>query len=155
MDANSISRANVPVLTGSEMQAPDELISREASVQMQAPAYPRCCVRGVRAICRLPTSVIVSRNCLSKSCRTVDRFDEKIRGVVMIPGSGEFVYATETVSQTFGLGHSQAENVHTLAGETDWQVALDQMQTALPNVACGVAGGELVRDRSARGAVSD
>jgi hypothetical protein len=65
--------------------------------------------------------------------RAVEDFGERIRGVVLIPGSGEFVYATEPVTQTFGLGRSEAENVHTLAGETDWQVALDQMQAALPN----------------------
>ena len=52
----------------------------------------------------------------------------------MIPGSGEFAYATEPVSQTFGIGRSVSENVHTLSGRTDWEVALDQMQEALPNV---------------------
>ncbi|MBY0559455.1 glycoside hydrolase TIM-barrel-like domain-containing protein [Hyphomicrobium sp.] len=51
----------------------------------------------------------------------------------MIPGSGEFVYATEPVHQTFDDGVSQSENVHQLVGPTDWQVSLDQLEAALPN----------------------
>ena len=147
-----IARLVYRLYTGSEDQAADVLISAKLGADA-APAF-----RGTAYIVfqDLPLAEFGNRipQLSFEVVRTVDRFGEKIRGVVMIPGSGEFVYATEPVAQTFGLGRSQAENVHTLAGETDWQVAVDQMQTALPNVVGGVAGGELVRYRSARGAVS-
>ena len=66
--------------------------------------------------------------------RSVESFGEQIKSVVLIPGSGEFVYSTGKVARNFGSGASQSENVHTLQGETDWEVSLDQMQTTLPNV---------------------
>lgn len=65
--------------------------------------------------------------------RTTDDTDANIKGVVLIPGSGEFVYATEPVRQQFEAGAATALNVHTLQGPTDWDVAIDQMQAALPN----------------------
>lgn len=65
--------------------------------------------------------------------RSVEAFGEEIRGVVLIPGSGEFVYSPTPVVRTFGYGGTQAENVHTLQGGSDWQVAVDQLETDLPN----------------------
>ncbi len=65
--------------------------------------------------------------------RSVEPFGEEIKGVVLIPGSGEFVYATSPVSKSLGRGISEGENVHTRQGGADWSVALDQMQAALPN----------------------
>ncbi|MCH9806773.1 MAG: glycoside hydrolase/phage tail family protein [Alphaproteobacteria bacterium] len=66
--------------------------------------------------------------------RAVDDFHKKVNAVVLIPGSGEFVYAPEPVTHQFGIGGSTAENVHTQAGGTDWQVAIDQLEDDLPNV---------------------
>ncbi|WP_348533600.1 glycoside hydrolase TIM-barrel-like domain-containing protein [Hyphomicrobium sp. CS1GBMeth3] len=65
--------------------------------------------------------------------RAVEAFGEEIKGVVMIPGSGEFVYATTPVSNQRRIGVSESENVHTLQGGTDWAVSLDQLQATLPN----------------------
>ena len=65
--------------------------------------------------------------------RATDDADRNIKGVVLIPGSGEFVYATDQVRQQFDVGSAIALNVHTLQGSTDWDVAVDQMQAALPN----------------------
>jgi hypothetical protein len=65
--------------------------------------------------------------------RNVEAGDADIRGVVLIPGSGEFVYATQPVRQIFGLGISEAENVHTRQAATDWDAAIDQLQAELPN----------------------
>lgn len=127
-----IARLVYRLYTGSEDQVADVLISAKLGADA-APAF-----RGTAYIVfqDLPLAEFGNRipQLSFEVVRTVDRFGEKIRGIVMIPGSGEFVYATEPVSQTFGLGRSQAENVHTLAGETDWQVSVDQMQSALPNV---------------------
>lgn len=118
--------------TGSEDQAADAYISAKLGTDA-APAF-----RGTAYVFFQDLALGDFGNRIPQLsfevARPVDRFGEKIRGVVMIPGSGEFVYATQPVSQTFGLGRSRAENVHTLTGETDWQVAVDQMQTALPNI---------------------
>src|SRR5690606_34660504 len=56
-----------------------------------------------------------------------------IRGVVLIPGSGEFVYATEPVQREIGYGISETENAHSRQGATDWSVSLDQLQQTLPD----------------------
>ena len=53
--------------------------------------------------------------------------------MVLIPGSGEFVYATEPVTRVVGLAQSEAENTHTRQGGTDWHVALDQLEATLPS----------------------
>jgi hypothetical protein len=65
--------------------------------------------------------------------RSVDPFESLVRGVVMIPGSGEFVYATEPVTRRTGLASTTTENAHTLQGVTDWDVAVDQLDEVLPN----------------------
>ncbi|MBA4171596.1 MAG: hypothetical protein C0511_02820 [Hyphomicrobium sp.] len=67
--------------------------------------------------------------------RSVEPFGGDIHGVVLIPGSGEFVYATEEVTRGTGGGQNASENVHTRQGATDWTVSLDQLEAALPNVA--------------------
>ncbi len=119
--------------TGSEDQSADTLISAKLGADA-APAF-----RGTAYILFQDMTLADFGNRIPQLSfevsRPVDRFGERVRGVVMIPGSGEFVYATEPVSQTFGLGRSRSENVHTLAGDTDWEVAVDQMQAALPNAA--------------------
>ena len=51
----------------------------------------------------------------------------------MIPGSGEFAYAPEPVTQLVGLAGSSPENVHTRQGGTDWSVSIDQLEATLPN----------------------
>ena len=65
--------------------------------------------------------------------RTVEPFGEEIKGIVVIPGSGEFVYATEPVSSDLGLGRFKTVNVHTRQAETDWAASIDQLEATLPN----------------------
>jgi hypothetical protein len=67
--------------------------------------------------------------------RPVDPFDAAVRAVTLIPGAGEFVYASEAVVRKLGPATSVSENVHTRQGGTDWSVSLDQLQATLPNVA--------------------
>ncbi len=62
-----------------------------------------------------------------------EKFEEKIKGVSLIPGSGEFVYATEPVITNLGPGRSGTENVHSSRGRPNVEVALDDLQTHLPN----------------------
>ena len=118
--------------TGGDNQEPDALIIAHQGAA-STPAY-----RGVAYIVfermllesfgnRLPQlSFEVFRN--------VDRFEQTVRAVVMIPGSGEFVYSTTPVTRAVGPGQSETENRHTLQGDTDWGVSLDQLEETLPNV---------------------
>ena len=116
---------------GNEHQLPDSLIeAKEGSGR--APAF-----RGLAYIVfeRLPLADFGNRipQFSFEVHRPVDDVMSRIPGVVLIPGSGEFVYATERVVRTVGRTGRQPENVYTSQGATDWQVSLDQMQSALPN----------------------
>ncbi|CUA90595.1 Putative phage tail protein/GTA TIM-barrel-like domain [Chelatococcus sambhunathii] len=62
------------------------------------------------------------------------RLEDVLTAVTIIPGLGEFVYATDTVYRSDGLGHSVAENRHGSHGKSDFLVALDQLQASAPNV---------------------
>ncbi len=117
---------------GSEAQDPDPLIVAHQGASA-TPAY-----RGLSYIVfeRLPLADFGNRipQLSFELHRAVDRFHEEVRSVVLIPGSGEFVYAPQTVTHTFGIGGTTAENVHTVLSGTDWKVAIDQLEEALPNV---------------------
>ena len=120
------------VYNGTNGQAPDSLIeSREGGGN--APAY-----RGLAYVVfeRMALAAFGNRipQLSFEVVRAVDRFNEMVRATVLIPGSGEFVYATEPVARVAGGGASVAENVHSLQGGSDWSVSLDQMEAALPNV---------------------
>lgn len=67
--------------------------------------------------------------------RAVDDFEKLPRAVCLIPGAGEFVYATDAIARKAGATVNAAENVHTLQGGSDFDVAIDQLQASLPN--CG------------------
>jgi hypothetical protein len=62
------------------------------------------------------------------------QLEDRLTGVCLIPGAGEFVLATETVLRRDGLTVSTAENVNNPSGRTDILVSLDQLQAQLPNV---------------------
>ena len=117
--------------TGTETDDVDSLIAAREGAG-NAPAY-----RGVAYIVfeRMPLAAYGNRvpQFSFEVFRNTDAADADIKGVVLIPGSGEFVYATEPVRQQFEEGSAVALNVHTLQGSTDWDVAIDQMQAALPN----------------------
>ena len=126
-----LSRITFRLHTGTETDSVDSLIAAREGAD-NAPAY-----RGVAYIVfeRLPLADYGNRipQLSFEVFRSVSDAGRDVRGVVMIPGAGEFVYATEPVHQTFGDGVSQSENVHQLLGATDWQVAIDQLEAALPN----------------------
>ncbi|MCA0355987.1 MAG: glycoside hydrolase/phage tail family protein [Proteobacteria bacterium] len=60
--------------------------------------------------------------------------EERLKGVCLIPGAGEFVYATEAVLRREGLSRTASESVHNTEGRPDLMVALDQLQAQLPAV---------------------
>jgi hypothetical protein len=61
------------------------------------------------------------------------RFEERVRGVCLIPGAGEFVYATEPVLRRLGPGQEAPENVHAERTRANLLVSLDQLETDFPN----------------------
>jgi hypothetical protein len=65
--------------------------------------------------------------------RRFDSFEDSVRAVTMIPGAGEFVYATDQVIATSG-GVTVSENVHTNEGGSDFTASIDQLEQLLPNV---------------------
>lgn len=58
--------------------------------------------------------------------------EENLRSICLIPASGEFVYATEIVTDSTGSPYLVNEN--TAAGVADVVVALDQLQARFPNL---------------------
>jgi len=61
------------------------------------------------------------------------RLEDLVRGVDLIPGSGEFAYATSITEERLGPGSSRAVNMNNLTGKSDMDAALDQLQAQLPN----------------------
>jgi hypothetical protein len=132
-DGRELDRSQIThrVYLGSETQAPDSLIVANEDADA-APAY-----RGAAYVVfeRLPLEGFGNRvpQLSFEVYRSVEDFDSEIRGVVLIPGSGEFVYAPQPVTHVLGMAGSEPENTHTRQGGTDWVVALDQLEATLPN----------------------
>lgn len=61
------------------------------------------------------------------------RLEEMIRGVDLIPASGEFAYSVEPVMRRIGPGKEEPENVHNGRGVTDFVAAIDDLEARLPN----------------------
>jgi GTA TIM-barrel-like domain/Putative phage tail protein len=61
------------------------------------------------------------------------RLEERVKSICLIPGSGEFVYATAPVLRTIGPGQQSAENVHAERGRANLLVSLDQLKADFPN----------------------
>jgi hypothetical protein len=61
------------------------------------------------------------------------RFEDRVKGVCLIPGSGEFVYATEAIRRVTGPGAEALENVHAERERANLRVSLDQLESDLPN----------------------
>lgn len=60
--------------------------------------------------------------------------EDRLEGVCLIPGAGEFVLATEPVVRRTGLTRTDVENVSSAEGRPDLIVSLDQLTAACPNL---------------------
>jgi len=122
---------------GAELQTPDALIEAIEGVDF-APAY-----RGLAYIvfedmplARFGNSIPqLSFEIVRPAPPTVagPRFEERVKGVCLIPGSGEFVYATAPVRRKIGPGQEAAENVHAERDRANFLVSLDQFAADFPN----------------------
>ncbi|HWA91803.1 MAG TPA: glycoside hydrolase TIM-barrel-like domain-containing protein [Rhizomicrobium sp.] len=60
--------------------------------------------------------------------------ENALTGVALIPGAGEFVYATEIVTQDNGEGATFPENAHNAASVADIKASLDELQALAPSL---------------------
>lgn len=115
---------------GTETQMPDTLIAAIEGAG-RAPAF-----RGVAYVVFEQLALADFGNRIPQLSfevsRVADDLDKLVRAVVMIPSSGEFVYATEAVTRDGAGGSRIADNVHTRQAATDWAAALDQLEAQLP-----------------------
>ncbi|MGB3537928.1 MAG: glycoside hydrolase TIM-barrel-like domain-containing protein, partial [Mesorhizobium sp.] len=56
------------------------------------------------------------------------------KAVTIIPASGEFVYATEKVTRGAGAGATEPENTNCIPVTSDFVLALDRLQAAVPGI---------------------
>lgn len=141
-----LSRYKLRIYTGSEHQLPDPLIEGVQGVG-KTPAY-----RGQAYVVfenfplgefgnSLPNLTFeVKRSIKDKH---IEQVEELIESVVIIPGSGEFVYDTVSQHKIEGnsakgkwcqRGKAQTINQHNLSNKANALVALDQMQETLPQL---------------------
>ncbi|WP_442881144.1 baseplate multidomain protein megatron [Brevundimonas sp.] len=127
-----LSRATMRVHRGGGDQTPDPLIE---AVEGDAPAY-----RGVAyAVFEdLPLGPYGNRppqlsfEIFRRAGAGGTALEDRLEGVCLIPGAGEFVLATDVIRRREGLTRTTAENVHGGDGRSDFVVSLDQLMAQAP-----------------------
>lgn len=77
---------------------------------------------------------------LSTTNTATVEIEDKIKAITIIPATGEFVYATDTISKTYGgvsswsVGTTGYENKHTNVDKVDFISSLDTLQDTVPNL---------------------
>ncbi|MBN2630077.1 MAG: glycoside hydrolase TIM-barrel-like domain-containing protein [Rhodobacteraceae bacterium] len=134
-------KLNLSVYTGTEDQLPDPVLAAHLGLE-HTPSY-----RGIAYVVienlelssfgnRVPQlSFEVMRRGQGSEAETIPDFQDCIRGVALIPGTGEYSLATERVSQTDEFGLSRPVNVNSPSDEPDLVTSLAQLRRELPN--CG------------------
>ena len=129
-----LSGVTMRVHRGGAGQTPDPLIE---AVEGAAPAY-----RGTAYVVfeDLPLGPYGNRppqlafEVFRRARGTEERLEDRLEGVCLIPGAGEFVLATEAVTRRTGLTRTSPENLHSGDGRSDLIVSLDQLQAQCPNL---------------------
>ncbi len=132
--AMDLTGVTMRVHPGSEEQTPDPLIE---AVEGEAPAY-----RGTAYVVfeDLPLGPYGNRppqlafEVFRRPQGDGTRLEDRLEGVCLIPGAGEFVLATEGVMRREGLTRTTAENLHAGNGQTDLTASLDQLLAQAPNL---------------------
>lgn len=139
-DGNEISALdlNMRVYTGAEDQLPDPLIEAVEGAG-KAPAY-----RGLAYVViedlelaaygnRVPQfSFEVVRAAQGPEVDPAATLSGAIRGVALIPGTGEYGLATTPVHYAEAPGRNRTANVHSPSGKTDFATSLEQLTQELP-----------------------
>ena len=129
-----LSGVTMRVHRGGEEQTPDPLIE---AVEGAGPAY-----RGTAYVVfeDLPLGPYGNRppqlgfEVFRRARGDGPQLEDRLEGVCLIPGAGEFVLATEAVMRREGLTRTAAENLHAGDGRADLTVSLDQLQAQCPNL---------------------
>ncbi|WP_374513165.1 glycoside hydrolase/phage tail family protein [Brevundimonas sp.] len=129
-----LSGTAMRVHRGGPDQTPDPLIE---SIEGQAPAY-----RGTAYVVfeDLPLGPYGNRapqlafEVFRRPRSAEPRLEDRLEGVCLIPGAGEFVLATEPVMRREGLTRTRVENLHAGDGRPDLIVSLDQLQAQCPGL---------------------
>ena len=143
-----LSQGTYRIYTGSEAQLPDPMIESYEGVGT-TPAY-----RGLSYIViedfpmadfgnRIPNFTFEVTRQAAQLDDGTNSVESQIQSIMLIPGSGEFVYDTQTeyklTGETVGgqfvqNGYQFALNQHTADGRANVMLALDQLQQTLPNL---------------------
>jgi len=132
--AMDLTGVTMRVHRGGADQAPDPLIE---AVEGEAPAY-----RGTAYVVfeDLPLGPFGNRvpqlafEVFNRARGSEPRLEDRLEGVCLIPGAGEFMLATDVVMRREGLTRTAAENLHGGDGRADLLVSLDQLQAQCPNL---------------------
>ena len=135
----SHAKLNMTVYDGSAFQSPDPKISAVEGAD-NAPAY-----RGVAYVVfedlalgqfgnRVPqfTFEVMHPSEVGASAEVAD-IARQVRGVALIPGTGEYALATQPVRLSPEFGEEIAINVNSPMGGTDFYVASEALREELPN----------------------
>lgn len=143
-----LSQGTYRLYYGSEAQMPDLLIESYQGVGA-TPAY-----RGTAYVViedfplgdfgnRIPNFTFEVTRRVSQKDANIQPVEELVTSVMLIPGSGEFVYDTQTQYKVGGTdasgtlvqsGFRTVLNQHTPEGKSNVEVALDQLQDTFPNL---------------------
>jgi hypothetical protein len=135
-EAFDLSKVTWRLYRGTEDQSPDPLIEAIEG-EGEAPAY-----RGLAYIVfeDLPVDAFGARlpqlsfEVMRPAGGGAQRLEAMARAVNLIPGSGEFVLATDVARRSIGPGRETAENQHSAEAVADFTASLDQLEAELPNV---------------------
>ena len=139
-DGNEISALdlNMRIYSGAEDQLPDPLVEAVEGAG-KAPAY-----RGLAYVViedlelaaygnRVPQfSFELVRAAQGPEVDPVATLSGAVRGVALIPGTGEYGLATTPVHYAEALGRNRTANVHSPSGKTDFATSLEQLTQELP-----------------------
>ena len=142
-DGNEIAASSLDLrfYPGSEDQLPDPKITAVEGAG-NAPSY-----RGIAYVViesldlsrfgnRVPQFTFeVVRRAQGAAAAGILDIPASVRGVALIPGTGEYALATTPVHFNDGPGVNRSANVHSVEGSTDFAVSLNQLTEELPN--CG------------------
>jgi hypothetical protein len=131
---------NMRVYTGTRDQAPDPLIEAVEGAGA-VPAYRGTAYVVMEALAlerfgnRVPQfSFEVVRHGATAAGAVPDA-GQLVRGVAMIPGTGEYALATTPVSYDHGPGARVSANVHTPLGQTDFATSVARLEAEAPGCA--------------------
>jgi hypothetical protein len=130
---------NLRIYVGSETQLPDPLVEAVEGTG-RAPAY-----RGLAYVViedlelspygnRVPQfSFEVVRAAQGPAVDAAETLSGAVRGVALIPGTGEYGLAVTPVHYAEAPGRNRSANVHSPSGKTDFATSLEQLTQELPN----------------------